>query len=236
MTEKKSFTSSVVISWDLFKKHFRFLVPAIAASAVVWALMQVLQKTTERYAFLSFLALVISTVASIAIALGWSHVVLKLVRHTKVSWADFQTNTKIWVNYFLARILYGVCTFVGIIMFVVPLFMIIVLGIHVAWFVIIGSLIALAGLVLVSWLLTRYAFISLIAVDNPRMNGWKLLKESAKITKGHMWKLFGFLLLIVLINIIGALVLFIGLVVTIPVTMMAKGYVYNHLKSAHHAE
>lgn len=230
MTETFSFTSSIASSWKVFKTHFKFIVPAIIASAAIMMLFQVLQNNTEHRPILSFIVVVVSTVVSIAVSLGWSHVILKLIRYGSAAWTDFQTNTRTWLHYFVARVLYGFCVLFGFVMIVVPLFMIVILSIHVVWFIIVGSIISLAGLILVSWLMTRYMFISLIAIDHPGMNGWKILKESAKMTKGSILKLFGFLLLVLLINIVGILVAFVGLLVTIPVTMIASGYVYEYLK------
>lgn len=57
------------------------------------------------------------------------------------------------------------------------------------------------------------------------------LKKSAAITKGYFWKLFGFTLVLFLINVAGILALFVGLLVTAPVCLLATAYVYNKLNS-----
>ena len=230
MTENASFTNTLEPSWKLVKNHLKFLLPAIVGSAVIFILLQEFQNRAENHTILSLVAFIVSTIAGIAISLGWSNVILKFVRHSHATWSDFKTDTKIWVHYFLARIIYGIGSLVAMSIAAVPLFMSIYLSMHTAVFLIIGTIVFICGLSLFAWLLTRYLFISLVAIDHPTLNGWKLLKESAKITKGHMWKLFGFILLVTLINIVGALLLIIGLAFTVPVTMIAVGYVYDHLK------
>lgn len=55
------------------------------------------------------------------------------------------------------------------------------------------------------------------------------LKASAMLTKGVRLKLFGFGLLLGLINIAGVLCLFVGLFVTIPTVMVAGALTYRHL-------
>lgn len=55
------------------------------------------------------------------------------------------------------------------------------------------------------------------------------LKRSAELTSGVKWKLFLFFLALTGINILGALLLLIGLFLTIPTTMMAAAFVYRKL-------
>lgn len=236
MTETFSFTATIQSSWDLVKKHLKFLLLATIASAVILIILQWLQSLTENHGILSFLVVIISTVGGIALSLGWANVILKLIRHGKAIWSDFQTDTKIWVHYFLARVMYGIVSLISVTIAAVPVFMLVFLSIYNVPFLIVGSIAFIFGLSLFAWLLTRYIFISFVAIDHPNINGWKLLKESAKITKGNMWRLFGFLLMVTLINIIGLLLFIVGLLVTVPVTMIATAYVYDHLKKVKHAE
>ncbi len=53
------------------------------------------------------------------------------------------------------------------------------------------------------------------------------LKESVRITKGHRLNLFLFMLAIIAINLVGALLLFVPLLVTVPVSGLAMIYVYR---------
>ncbi len=55
------------------------------------------------------------------------------------------------------------------------------------------------------------------------------LKASMEITKGHRWQLFLLVLAIIGINILGVLALFVGLLVTIPVTTLTIVHVYRLL-------
>ena len=62
------------------------------------------------------------------------------------------------------------------------------------------------------------------------------LKESARLTKGHRLQLLGLMALIVLMNIAGMLVFFVGVFVTAPVSMLAMVHAYRMLETAapHH--
>jgi uncharacterized membrane protein len=55
------------------------------------------------------------------------------------------------------------------------------------------------------------------------------LNASNQLTRGHKWPLLGFVLLLVLINLLGVLALVVGLLVSIPVTTLAFVHAYRVL-------
>ena len=55
------------------------------------------------------------------------------------------------------------------------------------------------------------------------------MNESSRITRGHKWPLFGFVLMLVLINLLGALALIVGLLVSVPVSTLAFAHAYRVL-------
>jgi uncharacterized membrane protein len=55
------------------------------------------------------------------------------------------------------------------------------------------------------------------------------MKESNRITRGHKWPLFGLLLLLVAINLLGLLALGVGLLVSVPVSTLAFVHAYRSL-------
>lgn len=61
------------------------------------------------------------------------------------------------------------------------------------------------------------------------------LKESFALTKGEFWHIFGFSMVMALINIAGALAFGVGLLVTAPLCLLATVYVYEALKAKAHA-
>ncbi|MCB6575032.1 hypothetical protein LI165_13470, partial [Phascolarctobacterium faecium] len=64
---------------------------------------------------------------------------------------------------------------------------------------------------------TMLLFVKFVVVDR-KMSPIDAMKESARITKGHRVTLFLFVLAIAVINIIGAILLVVPLLVTIPVS------------------
>jgi uncharacterized membrane protein len=76
----------------------------------------------------------------------------------------------------------------------------------------------------------KYQFFSYLIVDK-ELGVLDSLKESSQITQGVKWQLFGFSLALIGINILGALAFGIGLLVTIPLTVVAHVFVYRKLST-----
>ena len=53
------------------------------------------------------------------------------------------------------------------------------------------------------------------------------LSESHRLTRGHKWQLFGFVLLLLIVNLLGLLALVVGLLVSIPVSTLAFVQAYR---------
>lgn len=116
---------------------------------------------------------------------------------------------KITWHYFLTMVLSVIIVIIGLIALILP-------GIYLA---------------------VRLQFALYFIVENENTKPIEALKKSMAITKGMFWKLFGFLLVFILINIAGALLLGVGLFITLPVTTIAYTHLYKKLSShAHHHE
>jgi uncharacterized membrane protein len=74
----------------------------------------------------------------------------------------------------------------------------------------------------------RFSFSPLVVVDTG-VGPVAAMKESWAITKGSFWKLFLFWLTVVLINLAGIVAIYIGLLITVPVTTLAMVFVYREL-------
>ena len=108
---------------------------------------------------------------------------------------------KIFVNYLISAILAGVIVLAGLLLIVVP-------GIYLA---------------------IRLQYYKFLIVDKENISPVMALKESWRMTEGHTWNLFLFMLLIILINFIGAMLLGIGLFVSVPVSLIAYAFLYRKL-------
>ncbi|MEK7156696.1 MAG: hypothetical protein AAB790_02720 [Patescibacteria group bacterium] len=109
---------------------------------------------------------------------------------------------------------------------------------HPFWKFVGGSIlvgiIVIVGFILVIvpgiiWAL-RYLFVPYLIIER-KLAPFAALKESARITYGYKWQLLGLLGLIVLINILGAVLLLVGLLVSIPVSSLAMVHAYRTLSA-----
>ena len=74
----------------------------------------------------------------------------------------------------------------------------------------------------------KYAFVRYFIVDKG-LSIKEAFLESSKITSGSKWNIFWLSILIAIINILGALAFGVGLLLSIPITIMAYAYVYRKL-------
>jgi uncharacterized membrane protein len=81
------------------------------------------------------------------------------------------------------------------------------------------------------YLAVRFKFFPYVVIENEEASLKTILQMSFKTTQGHFWKVFGFLLLAAILNILGVLVFIVGLVITVPVSIFATAYVYDKLKT-----
>jgi uncharacterized membrane protein len=110
------------------------------------------------------------------------------------------------LHYVVATILYVLAVIVGLILFILP-------GIYLG---------------------VQLQFYSYIIVEHKDMRPIDALKKSFEITKGHFWKLFGFSIIMVAVNLLGLLALGVGLLITLPITSLAYARLYRKL-AEHHA-
>jgi uncharacterized membrane protein len=73
-----------------------------------------------------------------------------------------------------------------------------------------------------------FMFATFIVIDR-ELGPIDALSESHRITRGYKWPLFGFVLLLLLINVLGVLALIVGLLVSIPVSTLAFVHAYRAL-------
>lgn len=231
MTETFSFSSTLSSAWKLIKSNFKFLALAVLATGALYFILNVLQGAAERSVIGTIIVFIITFVVGVMITLGWVNVMLRLIRGNSNKWQDFKTKPRLWANFIVAQVIFMVLVFLAAILIAAPIVMLIASPVAVSLILkLIGFLMMLVGVTLVVWLVIRYFFISYIAVDNATSNGIVILRKAALLTKGHMIDLFGFIVLLALINLAGLLLFFVGLFFTWPLTKVAVAYAYEYLK------
>ena len=148
----------------------------------------------------SFIWSLVSWVISMLVQIGSIKIVLELYDKKTLKLSNLYNQHRILLRYLGATILYMVMVIAGFICLIIP-------GIYLA---------------------IKFQFYSFLIVDK-NMGVMDSLKKRSAMTEGVKWKLLLFALVLGGINILGALCLLVGLLVTIPTSTMATVYVYRKL-------
>jgi len=105
-----------------------------------------------------------------------------------------------YIKYAIAAAIVGFFTVVGLIALIIP------------------------GVILI----LMWMFVKLLIVER-NLNPLDAMKESSRITKGSRWELLLLLILIIVMNIVGAILIGVGLLVTVPITLLAITHAYRVL-------
>ncbi len=218
-----SISSAISQSWKLMKTHYRFLIPAVILSGVITGIMQLLSTKTEHMVIASLIVTVISIIVSLALTVGWTNVILKLIRGTSQEWQDFKIHPKIWGKVLLGQMI----IIIPIVIIAIAIFMLVFFSQNLILFYL-GIIIVIIALI---YTLVKFMFLTTVAIDYQELGIINLLKKAGKMTKGQFLDLLGFVIIITLINIGGIFFLFVGLLITIPLTTIAKIVVYEKINS-----
>jgi uncharacterized membrane protein len=134
------------------------------------------------------------------ITMGLIRITLRLHDNKRGEFADLFSCFPLFFKYLFGSILYWLIVLAGMILLIIP---------GIIWGI-------------------KFQFFSYFIVDKG-LGPIEALKKSSLITTGAKWDLFMLVLLLILINLLGALCLVIGLFATVPTTMMAYAFVYRKL-------
>lgn len=202
-----SIEGAIKHGWDLWKTHKKTLV----ISTLILCGIQSLgdshtHNTAMHWHTPSLLATLFSILAFIIyfiVQIGWLKLNLAIEDGGTPTWEEMFKYKHLFWKFLGAGILLGLGTALLSIFFILP-------GIY--------------------FFLT-YSFVPLIIVDKGVDIG-AAFKQSAELTVGVKWALIGLFIAILIINIIGAMALLVGLLISIPVGVLAHVHVYRTLSKA----
>jgi uncharacterized membrane protein len=169
---------------------------------VAAAFLALLQQSLGGPGFLRFFLSGLLQILQAAVTMVWIRAALRLHDGKPIGWSDLTDGLEGFFTFLLTWLLYGLIVAGGLILLVVP-------GVF--------------------WAVT-YGFSTWAAVDRT-LDPVSSLRESSRITRGHRWQLFGFGLYLIGINLLGAMALGIGLLVTVPTSFIAAARVYRRLEA-----
>jgi hypothetical protein len=145
----------------------------------------------------------IGNLVGLLITLGWLRVALEITNGVKPEVGDvFKANG--YGPFILASILFYIGTVIGLILLIIP------------------------GIIFIATF-GFYGFV--IAQRGDGVGVIESLQRSAEITRGHRWTLFGMAIVLLLVNIVGLIACFVGVIFTLGITLIAWAYIYRALSS-----
>lgn len=148
----------------------------------------------------SFILLVALFVISLIVRIGYIKIFLKISDGEMVRFKEIFEEYKMFWRYIGVSILTALAVLGGFILLIIP-----------------GIVFAI-----------KYSFSQFILIDTDN-KPIASMKESSAITKGSKWKLFGFYIVLALLNLVGLAIVGLGLLVSIPVSVFATIHVYRAL-------
>lgn len=192
---------AVEAGWEATKGQLGFLMVLVIVSVVLWMVPGGLQAMAGDSAGVAAGGAILGFVLSALVNLGWARIGLLRSDGREGSFEAFFGTMGRIVTYIFASILAFVAVGVGFALLVIP-------GIYLA---------------------VKLSLFSFVIVDDPQAGPMDALKESWRLTDGVWWQLFLFYLVTGLINTLGAVLVGVGLLVTIPLTIIAWARVFRSL-------
>lgn len=210
---KKSFSikDALKVGWEQTFEHIGFWLVVWLVGFIIMAVPNFIMdmKWVDRVVFqndsvvvwiLFFCLIIILLVLHILFSMGVIKTGLRCAQGEKPDPRDFWTLYPLMANYFVGSVLYSALVVVGFILFIIP-------GVYWA----------------IQFELYEYGVVA------KGLRPVESLRYSSQLTRGVRWQLLGFGIITVLINILGALVVFVGLLITIPITVIAYAHIYRVL-------
>jgi uncharacterized membrane protein len=198
-----SIKECIRVGWETFKKRPFLLAGGFLLGIAVMSLSSFLfEEPNATPSFQTFVFGLVNAAIGLIVEIGFVTFALRAHDSAESLKINDLWNPMPFLRYLAGQILVGITVLVGLVLLVVP-----------------GVIAAIA-----------FLFASYLIVDKGR-GPIVAMKESWRITKGHWWKLFLLLLAVVGLNILGFVLVLVGLLVTIPVTMIAIAHAYRTLES-----
>lgn len=217
------------VGWARFKEHAWFLVGMTLGIYILMLLFDyVIENIYNGIEPTSLFLDILSNVVFYWLYFGMTVVILKIIDRKPYSVSDLFVFDKQVLLCIVGAILYGIMLGIGFL----PLILYgIMIGIGFLPLIEYGIMLGIGFFPLIVpgiYLALRYGFFWYAIVDG-RKGIVESFKESARITDGVKWNLLLFVFACIGVMILGALCLGVGMLVAVPVVMLATAHLYRVL-------
>lgn len=197
--------SMIRFGWETFKKRVWFFVAITLIIGVINALASGITSTFGQQGVGQVAGSIVGFLLGTLISMGIVAFFLKAHDAPEAAEGVALWHPQAYLKFLAARLLIGAAVVVGILLLIIP-----------------GVIFGL-----------MFMFAPYLVIDKG-LGPIEAMKQSKLITSGHKWQLLGLCVLLGLINILGAICLLVGLLVTVPVTSLAIVHAYRTLSSHEH--
>lgn len=196
-----SIAEALRFGWETTRRNFWFLMLVILIAVSVPSVPGLIAEFfRDNFPIYAFFFDLAGVVLGAVLELGLLVVILKFVDGKKPKVAELFSTFPLFPYFIFASFLYVAVVFVWLLFFIVP-----------------GVILAIT--------LWPYEYL----IVDTKLRGWEMIRKSAEITSGVKGQLFLYGLAAIGINILGAMAFLVGLLVTIPLTMLSSAYIYRKL-------
>lgn len=216
-------------SWGKTRQHAWFLV----CSALIYGVIMSAVKATP----------ILGLVVSLFVALSLLSLSLIIVRGESFSFADLFSRLRsptLVLKFFVLTFVYTVVVGLLVFPFVASS------SLAFASFFLTGDITVmnnrLLSLLLVTFLMFSFGvYVSVcfkiypyVLLENEHMKMIDIVKRTYRLTSGSFWKLFFFLITLSILNLLGFILLGVGLLITVPISVFALAHLYRKLEGHSH--
>lgn len=201
MHKTLSIKDAFQFGWEEWKKRWLFWASFFLVIFAISLIPALLGMALPEDAYLaSFFISAIQWILEIIISLGITTVTLKAAYQQNYDFTDFFSKINLLPSYLWSYLLYALVVTVGMLLLIIP------------------------GIIFLIMFCLCFFFV----IDRAE-TGYDSLMESKKAVYGYKWKIFFFWIAAFFFNLLGLLLLGVGLLLTLPVTMIAFAYIYLKL-------
>ncbi len=229
----------IKFGWETFKKRPWILIGAILLVYLICSIPNLFmphpqlaqpgvpqEPLSTSQTITAIVAGLVAVAVSLLAQVGMTHFSLRAHDDIeKVEIGDLWYPAPIW-RFIGAILLMFLVVFVGVLLLMIPVFVVSLISQKLG--LIVGVPLILIPLFIVSF---AWMFVPYLIVDRD-LGPMRSLKESWRITEGNRWRLFLLWLALIGVILLGAIALIVGLLVAIPVCMLALVHAYRFLQSA----
>ncbi len=203
---KFTISEAVQYGWDTTLQNLGILIAVVAVGWVIPYIPSAISAGVGRNSSIiaggiSLIFSILGAGFSLIIQIGLIKVALKIHDGQAADFSDLFSHAHLFLKFLLGSILYAMVILAGMILLIVP---------GIVWAV-------------------KYQFLPYLIVDR-ELGPMGALRKSGEITEGFKWDIFALDLALAGINLAGAIFTCgLGLLLTIPISMMTTAYVYRRL-------